>query len=70
MLKKREARICASRAVIEPKNNNDTGVADDENLLKLVDTRDEETYRDVNVDDQLSLEHKSEVPGKYVASRI
>jgi hypothetical protein len=39
-LKKNEERkdeICASEAVKEAENNNDTGVIGDENLLELVD---------------------------------
>jgi Ca2+-binding EF-hand superfamily protein len=36
-------------------NNDDNGVVDDENLLELLDTQGEETYRDVNVNDQLRL---------------
>ncbi|XP_060601263.1 uncharacterized protein LOC132754618 [Ruditapes philippinarum] len=57
----REDRICASVAVIEAENNDDTGAVDDEHLLELVDTQGEETYRDVNINDQLTLEQKSEV---------
>jgi hypothetical protein len=47
----REDRICASEAVKEAENNDDTGAVYDENLLELVDTQGEETYRDVNVND-------------------
>ena len=63
LLKKYEERevVAASVAVIEAGNGDDDGAIDDEELLDFANVQGKETWRDVQINEQLSSEQKEQV---------